>query len=139
MRLFLVLIAHFFILLQLNAQTCHQLEGRWQNRKGSILSIESLSSSGRITGSYLSHEGTDAVPFPLIGWAQKDTTLRPVSFTVHWKENGTLTSWTGYCDARDTVIYTLWHHIDPTRELIYQRWSTQASEFMPYPQERKHD
>lgn len=135
MNYIFIVLSFFFVFNLSLAQNCNDLRGKWQNQNGSILHITEVSGQSQLSGNYLSHEGTDAVAFPLVGWIQSKNERRPISFTVHWKENKTLTAWTGYCDASDTTIYTLWHHINPETEFEYERWSTQASEFVPLKNE----
>lgn len=119
------------------AQDCLQPVGKWVNENGSVLQIDSIDPSGMIKGLYRSHEGTEGQHFPLTGWWHKgraEANDPAVSFTVYWKPYATITSWTGYCDLKEGVIRTLWHHIDPDAEYDFQKWSSQASVFKAFKQ-----
>lgn len=137
MKYFLSILGLFISVHFLTAQSCSDLVGLWQNEHGSILEITAVTSEKVVKGRYLSHEGTEPRTFPLLGWVQKKNLKRPISFTVHWEENGTLTSWTGYCNASDTTIYTMWYLINPYTEYDYQHWSSNASQFTPYKKKGK--
>jgi hypothetical protein len=120
--------------LNSQAQNCQYPLGKWQNDKGSFLEIHAIDSTGKIEGSYISHEGTEGQQFPLTGWWQTDSTQsgrHVLSMSVYWKPYQTITSWTGYCQTGENTLFTLWHHIDPSAKYDFQMWSSQSSEFKP--------
>ena len=129
MLLSLYLLAPFCIL------PAQSLTGAWQNELGSILIIDSLSADDVIYGEYRSSSGVDGRIFSLQGWAnQKEPEISmAISFTVHWGDYGSITSWTGFLDEDDDGPYikTLWHLVRPNETELWERIITNSSTFRP--------
>ena len=119
--------------IAMNAQDCSPV-GSWQNEQGSVLQIDSIDKGNRIYGVYKSSSGVDGRSFPLQGWYNKfGAPAQALSFSVHWGEYGSITSWTGYIEMREEQcqIYTLWHLIRPNTDFVWERIIVNSSTFSP--------
>lgn len=130
MRTFILI--SILLLSSLFAQA-QDLEGHWQNELGSVLVIDSLDADGALYGSYRSSSGTDGRVFPLIGhWNKKSSDESyAISFTVHWKDYGSITAWSGYTDEDENgpIIKTLWHLVRPGAGEPWERIIANSSTF----------
>ena len=136
------LIIGFYLIASsgLTAQSCFQMEGKWQNELGSLLVIEKINKDGSILGEYRSSTGVDGKVFPLSGWVNNyqasDTSITSIAFSVRWEGYNSITSWTGSCDIdlEGPRIKTLWHLVRPEQEFEWERVIANSSVFRPYPQ-----
>ena len=80
----------------------------WVNELGSVMTINSISETGLVSGTYVTAAGCGAgVTRPLTGWSN----LWAFTFTVNWQGCESLTSWTGNVGTSGTgalEIVTLW-------------------------------
>lgn len=105
------------LLLEGMELTPNNILGTWYNQRGSILDILKISSNGLVEGYYLSPVGTNGEKFPLNGVINCPPPLSKrnhdivISFTVKWGKYGSITSWVGFFEKTDEVIYinTKWH------------------------------
>jgi hypothetical protein len=118
---------------------------KWQNQNKtpSTLTITDYDGkTGMIKGTYVSPEGTSGDPYPLVGWINvlttkdkngKETKSTQISWTVNWKEFGSLTSWTGSLegDANNPTIVTMWHLVSPNVAFPWMRILTNQDRFTP--------
>mgnify|MGYP006099868329 CR=1 FL=1 len=81
----------------------------WDNQSGSILTINSISSTGLITGTYTnsaSGYGCQNIAYPVTGWAYGTA----ISFNAIWQNASescnSITAWTGF--LYQEKISTLW-------------------------------
>jgi len=110
------------------------VSGKWINELGSMLVIDSIRADHTIQGRYLSSSGVDGKIFPLFGFINKiESGNIGISFTVHWGEYGSITSWTGYLSSNDADPYikTMWHLVRPQEENEWERIITNSSTFRP--------
>jgi len=82
--------------------------GRWQNDRGSVADL--TIKNGEVHGFYQTNVGQPdkSERFALIGLTQGDQ----ISFTVNFKDYGSMTAWVGQLvldDKGKPVIHTLWH------------------------------
>ncbi|MEM0991988.1 MAG: avidin/streptavidin family protein [Bacteroidota bacterium] len=113
---YLCLVLSCFVAIELDAQDLAQpsdLIGTWHNQKDqedpSQLVITSYdSTTATISGYFLSPSGTEGGSFPLTGLVNRRSLTAAeqkeekhqalsVSFSVFWKDYGSITSWTGIC------------------------------------------
>jgi len=71
----------------------------WENQGGSTLTIDSISNTGLITGTYINRESDYAcrnIPYPVTGWAYGTA----ISFATIWQSTlascNSITAWTGF-------------------------------------------
>ena len=71
----------------------------WENQGGSTLTIDFISNTGLITGTYINRESDYAcrnIPYPVTGWAYGTA----ISFATIWKSTlascNSITAWTGF-------------------------------------------
>lgn len=130
-----IIIAIFFFSYPAFTQNCASLPGAWQNENGSVLQIDSISDNKQIHGIYKSSTGVDGRIFDLNGWVNNTAGEDPIviAFSVHWKDYGSITSWTGYCIevATNAEIHTLWHLVRPHVEHHWEHVITNKSIFIP--------
>ena len=99
--------------------------GRWHNQLGSVLTISELSRDGFLKGGYKSHVGTKGEYFKVNGVVnyQDLHTSRNrdlvISFMVKWGSYGSVTSWVGYFEEVNGVLYlkTKWNLVSPPKAL----------------------
>ena len=96
--------------LALSAPTAAQPQlpapSQWTNELGSVMTIDSVDSTGFVTGSYVTAAGCgQGVQKPLVGWYNGGA----FTFTVDWQECDSLTVWSGNLDSTGQTIPTLWH------------------------------
>lgn len=81
--------------------------GLWENDRGSQVTFEN--ENGALSGVYQTNRGQPdkSKKFPLTGFASGDQ----ITFTVNFKNYGSMTSWTGQLteDSDGPYIRTLWH------------------------------
>lgn len=85
----------------------------WTNELGSTLTINSIDSTGLMTGTYKSPSGTSGDTYPMTGWVNAASPKKGmnhvivVSFAVNWgKTIGNVTTWNGTYDGN--VIKAPW-------------------------------
>ena len=71
----------------------------WENQGGSTLTIDFISNTGLITGTYINRESDYAcrnIPYPVTGWAYGTA----ISFATIWQSTlascNSITAWTGF-------------------------------------------
>ena len=124
--LYLLVLCHFT-----PEDNCQPI-GYWQNELGSVVVIEDIKDHS-IIGEYRSAVGVDGQIFPLIGMInqkENDPSLA-ISFTVQWKEYGSITSWSGFLDEDEEGCYikTLWHLTRPGEAEQWERIIANSSTF----------
>ena len=115
------------------------LKGTWCSELESIMEIQGLDlTSGEIRGSYTTEMGGKMRSFPLLGWVN---TLEPkegrhsvhvLSFSVHWGDLGSITSWTGTYERDESgkpILKTIWNLVRPSTNYAYEHIITQSSLF----------
>ncbi len=119
--------------------TCENLTGEWINELGSTLTISKIGKDGKIDGTYASPSGTGGKPVALIGWsnslspkAGKDN-VRVVSFSVHWGDYGSVTSWSGACSIKEgkPTISTIWNLVRSNSDFAWDHILTNSDNFNP--------
>ncbi len=129
------------ILGSLHSVRAQEILGSWQNDLGSILVIDSISQQGILSGEYRSSSGVDGRVFPMQGWlnSSEQSASTAITFSVHWGDYGSITSWSGYIDSDSSGRYikTLWHLVRPGEKEPWERIITNASTFRPDPSFRK--
>ena len=80
----------------------------WVNELGSVMTINSISQTGLVSGTYVTAAGCgQGVTRPLTGWFNAGA----FTFTVNWQGCESLTSWSGNVGTSGTgaaEIVTLW-------------------------------
>ena len=121
------------------------LVGEWVNELGSPLKITSIDlSSGRISGFYKSSSGTSGKSYPLIGWVnyqipgQEGDNAVVVSFSVHWGEYGSVTTWNGTYRPQSTSpeIKTQWLLVRSNSKFEWDHTHIGSSTFVPKTEAR---
>ena len=81
----------------------------WNNQSGSTLTIDSIDSTGLITGSYINRAsgyGCQNIPYPVTGWAYGTA----ITFNTIWQSGSescnSITAWSGFLYSGK--ISTLW-------------------------------
>jgi len=109
-------------------------EGQWVNDRNSAVMFEV--NDGLLSGHYQTALGQPdkSKKFPLTGFVEGDQ----ITFTVNFKDYGSLTSWTGQLttDERGAYIRTLWNltrDVDDKQEDddLWQSITSGASDFRP--------
>ncbi len=108
--------------------------GVWENDRGSQVTF--INQNGVLSGVYQTNVGQPdkSQKFPLTGFAESDQ----ITFTVNFKNYGSMTSWTGQLtqDTNGPYIRTLWHLTrdvpDPAEDDdLWKSITSGASEFRP--------
>ncbi|WP_409975459.1 MULTISPECIES: avidin/streptavidin family protein [Xanthomonas translucens group] len=122
------------------APTCTNPVGAWENQLGSTLTITAVQPSGQLSGTYVSPSGTTGSVYPLIGWfaspvagSTAPSKLPAITFSVQWGSYGSLTAWTGTCDASGGVptITTVWHLARTASQYSWDHMLTNSDVFVP--------
>jgi len=122
-----------------SAADCLMPKGEWRNQLGSTLDIQSIdSATGKVEGRYMTASGAGGW-FPLVGWINKGTpggghnVETVIAFTVRWDSIGSITAWTGYCDAKagTPTLTTLWHLARPSSGYEWDHILTNSDIFTP--------
>lgn len=82
----------------------------WTNQRGSTLTIDAVSSSGQLTGTYINrapnYPQCRNIPYPVTGWVYGTA----ITFTTKWQSRqescNSITAWTGFLYRNQ--IQTLW-------------------------------
>ncbi len=119
---------------------CSNLVGDWKNQLGSTLSIPGADfSTGKLTGTYTSPSGTSGQKYSLAGWvnqaapASAPNVVPVLAFSVQWGNYGSITSWTGYCEVRNSVptIVTVWNLAQPASKFRWDHILANSDLFTP--------
>lgn len=120
--------------------TCADPKGAWANELMSTLNISTIdATSGMLQGTYSSPSGTSGQEFKLVGWVNhaqprpdKDN-VKVISFSVHWGQYGSVTSWSGYCTDINGVptIKTIWNLVRPNSDFTWDHVLTNSDTFTP--------
>ncbi|QRN42883.1 autotransporter [Xanthomonas oryzae pv. oryzae] len=112
-----------------------------KNQLGSTLTITAVQPSGQLSGTYISPSGTTGSVYPLVGWFCQsgcwvdgiEQTARHHFFSVHWGNYGSMTAWTGTCDASGGVptITTVWHLVRTASQYAWDHMLTNSDVFRP--------
>ena len=93
-----------------NPTTAIQVPSAWTNQSGSTLYINTIDSSGQISGSYINRAtgyGCQNVAYPVTGWAYGSA----ITFNTLWKSVAescnSITAWAGFLYKGQ--ISTLWN------------------------------
>jgi hypothetical protein len=88
----------------------NQLDYKFKNELGSIMTMEFANSGGLITGTYKSGV-VDSNTYALTGFVSGNV----VTFTVDFTEEGSIAAWAGQAVFNSVwEIHTLWHLVEPT-------------------------
>lgn len=85
--------------------------GGWINQSGSILYIETVSSSGMITGQYVNSAAGFAcqnTAYPVTGWLSGTSITFSVIWTNSTQSCNSVTGWTGSFDSNFTTLSASW-------------------------------
>ncbi|ALS96033.1 avidin/streptavidin family protein [Xanthomonas oryzae] len=122
------------------APTCNNPVGEWKNQLGSTLTITAVQPSGLLSGTYISPSGTTGSVYPLVGWFANPVAgstalskLPAITFSVQWGNYGSMTAWTGTCDASGGVptITTVWHLVRTASQYAWDHMLTNSDVFVP--------
>lgn len=120
--------------------SCNNMIGAWVNELGSTMDIASIDSSTKmIKGTYSSPSGSSGQQFPLVGWvnhlpaAPNGNNAHVVSFSVQWRQFGSITSWTGTCTNKNNTptIKTIWNLVRSNSQFDWDHIITNSDTFTP--------
>jgi avidin family protein len=84
--------------------------GTWTNELGSTLTIANVSSSGLLTGTYVTNVGCSAgVQQPITGWYYPAANGGAITFSVYWNGCNSLASWSGQMSGSGGTFTALWY------------------------------